>query len=120
MCERLIGKDTIVRHFKHKWYKIITVAQHTEDNSELVVYKALYGAGLTYARPKEMFTSKVDRLKYPDVKQEYRFEVIDEILDTKIDEDDYLKQLIEINTAIESNASDEYIAKMFLVLENQA
>jgi hypothetical protein len=43
----------------------------------MVVYKALYGDGKIWVRDYEMFTSKVDKEKYPDVTQEYRFEKID-------------------------------------------
>jgi hypothetical protein len=45
--------------------------------SKIVIYKALYGEQLVWARPYEMFASEVDREKYPDVKQQYRFEEID-------------------------------------------
>jgi len=44
-------------------------------NGEYVIYKSLYD-GESYIRPKEMFFSEVDRLKYPNVKQQYRFELI--------------------------------------------
>ena len=40
-----------------------------------VVYRALYGDNQLYIRPYDMFTSKVDKVKYPNVKQEYRFEL---------------------------------------------
>lgn len=40
-----------------------------------MVYRALYGDTKTYIRPYDMFVSKVDTVKYPDVKQEYRFEL---------------------------------------------
>ena len=40
-----------------------------------VCYRALYGNNELYIRPYEMFLEKVDREKYPNVKQEYRFEL---------------------------------------------
>jgi len=38
------------------------------------VYRQLYGDNKLYIRPLDMFLSKVDKEKYPNVKQEYRFE----------------------------------------------
>lgn len=81
---------TLVKHFKRELegasghayiYKIIGVAEHTETGEDLMIYKKVYSNKI-YARPLSMFMSKVDKVKYPTVKQEYRFE--------ELTEEDYL------------------------------
>lgn len=64
----------VVRHFKGKMYEILFFAKDSETQETLVVYRALYGERDAWVRPKEMFFSEVDRQKYPDVSQTYRFE----------------------------------------------
>lgn len=69
-------ENRIYRHFKGN--NVLCVAMHTETQEKMVVYQALYGDYKYFVRPYEMFVSKVDHDKYPDVKQEYRFELIEE------------------------------------------
>ena len=81
--ERKIEIGKIYRHFKNKLYKVIDIVYDSESNNDeeykkVVIYQALYGDNLKWARPYDMFNSLVDREKYPDVEQEYRFEEVDE------------------------------------------
>lgn len=78
---REIKVGNIYKHFKNKYYIVLDIVNDCESNNDdeykkIIIYKALYGEFLTWARPYEMFASEVDHDKYPDIKQKYRFEEV--------------------------------------------
>jgi len=68
----------IYKHFKGKYYLVEDVALDSETLEEVVVYRQLYGEHKLFIRKKEMFLSLVDKEKYPNISQKYRFELIEE------------------------------------------
>ena len=91
--DREFKPGDIVRHFKRETvtdtnslqflYIIVGTARHTETGEKMMNYKPLYGpppclegVDMT-SRPYDMFMSEVDREKYPDIKQKYRFEKVE-------------------------------------------
>lgn len=48
------------RHYKGKEYLVYGVAQHSESEEIVVVYRALYGERGLWVRPLSMFQEKVE------------------------------------------------------------
>lgn len=76
---REIRLKTIYKHFKGKRYFVEDLVAHSETKEKMVLYRALYEERKLYVRPLDMFMSEVDHKKYPDVKQKYRFECIEDV-----------------------------------------
>lgn len=74
MREVIVGAK--YKHFKGTMMEVIALAKHSETLEEMVVYKHLED-GEIWVRPLEMFNSLVDKDKYPDVTQTYRFELME-------------------------------------------
>ncbi|CDE73606.1 putative uncharacterized protein [Clostridium sp. CAG:451] len=67
----------IYKHFKGDHYLVEDIALDSETHKEMVVYRRLYADCSLWVRPIEMFLSEGDHIKYPKVKQKYRFELVD-------------------------------------------
>jgi len=76
MMMRKIIVGNKYKHFKGHQYVVIAIANDSETLKKVVVYKNLNGDDY-WVRPYDMFNSLVDREKYPDIEQKYRFEEID-------------------------------------------
>lgn len=81
MREIKIGKK--YKHFKGNLYKVLDIVYDSESNNDaeykkIVIYQALYGDNLKWARDYDMFNSEVDHNKYPNIEQKYRFEEIED------------------------------------------
>ena len=66
----------LYRHFKGMYYFVKDIAQHSETDELFVVYQQLYDERKTFIRPLSMFASEVDVDKYPNSKQQYRFQLM--------------------------------------------
>ena len=72
--DRKVKVKGYYKHFKGKIYMVEDIAKDSETLEDVVVYRALYGDHKLWVRTYKDFISEVDHDKYPDVKQEYRFE----------------------------------------------
>lgn len=62
------------RHFKGNEYEVIGIAKHSEDEEAMVVYRALYGDGILWIRPADMWNETITR----DGRTFLRFAKVDE------------------------------------------
>ena len=86
-------KPGLYQHFKGAFYKVMHVAQHSESEESLVVYRALYGDKGVWARPLSMFTETVER----DGKVKPRFA--------------YVNDQTEVTQRIELTVNDDQLAE---------
>ncbi len=81
MTQKTVNAGEFYKHFKGQLYQVRALAENSEDNTPMVVYQAMYAPFKIWVRPLSTFLEKLDKEKYPDAAQEYRFERI--ILDDR-------------------------------------
>lgn len=64
------------RHFKGNIYQIRELAKDSETEEDMVIYQGMYPPFQVWVRPLSMFLDRVDKDKYPDCRQQYRFESV--------------------------------------------
>ena len=73
--ERRVEVGQVYRHFKGNVYEVIALAVNADNREEVVVYKSL-NKDKVFVRSYRGFVSEVNKEKYPDVTQKYRFELV--------------------------------------------
>lgn len=68
----------LYKHFKGNTYRVLFLGKESETLEEVVIYQDVAQPSKIWVRPVVLFTEKVDKEKYPEVEQEYRFQHIDE------------------------------------------
>lgn len=114
------------RHFKGNRYQVLTIAEHTEREETLVIYEGLYGEHAVFARPLSMFVGKVDKSKFPDVQQEYRFELEEETVVADKEKQSLILRFLDLETAAEkckflqdheTSMTDEFLSAAAMSLD---
>lgn len=74
MREVIVGQ--VYKHFKGKMYKVLNIGYSADNLEKMVIYQALYDDNKIWVRNYDVFNSYVDKNKYPNITQKYRFEEV--------------------------------------------
>ena len=96
---RMPKSGDIYRQFKGNLYEVVLIARDSETLEEKVVYKEVNGDA-AYVRSLPMFVSPVDKEKYPDVTQEFRFQLVEEVRDSEVQQEEPTETLLESSNLI--------------------
>lgn len=56
-----VKPNTYFRHYRNKQvYRIMSISQDTESNTQYVTYRAMYAEGVDWTRPYDMFVELVE------------------------------------------------------------
>ena len=73
--ERTVKVGEQYRHFKGNTYEVVALAVNADNREPVVVYKSLSN-GKVFVRSYRGFVGEINKAKYPDATQTYRFELI--------------------------------------------
>lgn len=113
---RIPKKGEIYRHFKGNLYEIILIARDSETLEEKVVYKEVDGES-AYVRSLPMFVSLVDKEKYPNIAQEFRFELVQEATQPQNASKDTSESAANTNVEPDEKIADHDMIMEYLELE---
>ncbi len=108
------------RHFKGGVYQIRCLARHSETGETMVVYQAMYEPFQIYVRPLAMFMEEVDRTKYPDADQRYRFALLQASDDAPERREEISREAEELNIdplVMEFLDADTYEQRLHILAE---
>ena len=93
MTQKTVNAGEFYKHFKGQLYQVRALAENSDDNTPMVVYQAMYAPFKIWVRPLSTFLEKLDKEKYPDAAQEYRFEriILDDRQNTEAAEPDIVQ-----------------------------
>lgn len=124
---RKLVNGAFYRDYKGKLYQVAMTANYKEEQKIFVIYQALYDDFQWYATPLEQFLSEVDYEKYPESKQKYQFELVEQ--DELMQQNNFKKEqavqqkqaqtsLIQQNEESQHNIYTQTIKKMQQTEEN--
>lgn len=67
----------VYKHFKGDYYIVEDIACDSETLEKVVIYRGLYENAPLWVRPIDDFLGKVNKVKYPNIAQEYKYELQD-------------------------------------------
>ncbi len=79
----IVGKT--YRHMSGNYYRVVCIAKDSttpkgEEPRQVIVYESLGSDRSIWVRPYELFAARVNKEKFPDCDQEYRFELVDDTI----------------------------------------
>ena len=69
-----IEVNSVYRHYKGNYYRVLAISKHSETMENLIVYQGLYDNNPIWCRPMDMWNEEV----YYNGKKVKRFELIED------------------------------------------